>query len=127
MPGNANGKQRREESATSTIRVSDGKTTTSLAAFNITVLAVAGGSATLELDTSDHQHQWIGIDESRGLPRVLGPRRGRYTNSVTLNNAGLSSYVVGSLATGTYYFAVAAVNSVGAESAKSNAGSKTVQ
>jgi hypothetical protein len=55
-----------------------------------------------------------------------GTTAGTYPNSVTLNNAGLTSYVVSSLAPGTYHFAVSAMSSTGAESAKSNSGSKTI-
>jgi hypothetical protein len=56
-----------------------------------------------------------------------GPAAGNYTSSVTLNNAGLAAYVVESLAPGTYYFAVTALNALGVESAFSNPGTKTIQ
>ena len=48
------------------------------------------------------------------------------TNKVAITNPGLASYVVGNLGTGTYYFAITAYNSAGAESAMSNIGSKTI-
>ena len=47
--------------------------------------------------------------------------------TVTVNNPGLTSYVVGNLAPGTYYFAVTALNSAGAESPMSNVGSKVIR
>jgi hypothetical protein len=46
---------------------------------------------------------------------------------VTLNNAGIASYVVESLAPATYYFAVTALSSAGAESVLSNTASKTIR
>ena len=49
------------------------------------------------------------------------------TQSASLNNPGLSSYVVQNLVPGTYYFGVKAVNSAGAESAMSNVGTKTIR
>ncbi len=55
-----------------------------------------------------------------------GTAVGSYTNSVTLNNPGLTSYVVGSLVPGTYYFVVSALSSTGAESPLSNVRSKTI-
>jgi hypothetical protein len=55
-----------------------------------------------------------------------GPAVGNYTSSVTLNTAGLTSYVVSNLAPGTYYFAVSALNSGGLESALSNSALKTI-
>lgn len=109
------------------IRVSDGKTTTSLQAFSITVLAVASGSATLSWTPPTTNTNGSPLTNLAGYRVYWGTTAGSYTNSVTLNNAGLSSYVVSSLAPGTYYFAVTALNSSGVESAKSNSGSKTIR
>ena len=39
-----------------------------------------------------------------------------YTQTISVTNPGLASYVVENLTAGTYYFAVAAVNSAGTES-----------
>jgi hypothetical protein len=109
------------------IRVSDGKTTTSLAAFNITVLAVASGSATLSWTPPTLNTDGSPLTNLAGYRVYWGPAAGNYPNSLTLNNAGLTSYVVSNLAPGTYHFVVAARNSAGAESAVSNSGSKTIQ
>ena len=109
------------------IRVSDGSTTTSLAAFNITVLAVASGSATLSWTPPTTNTDGSPLTNLAGYRVYWGPAAGSYTNSVTLNNPGLTSYVVGNLAPGTYYFVVSARNSSGVESAMSNSGSKTIQ
>ena len=109
------------------IRVSDGSTTTSLAAFNITVLAVASGSATLSWTPPTTNTNGSPLTNLAGYRVYWGPAAGSYPNSVTLSNPGLTSYVVGNLAPGTYYFVVSARNSSGVESAMSNSGSKTIQ
>ena len=109
------------------ISVSDGKTTTSRAAFNVTVLAVASGSATLSWTPPTTNTNGSPLTNLAGYRVHWGTAAGSYTNSVTLNNPGLTSYVVENLAPGTYYFVVSARNSSGVESAMSNSGSKTIQ
>jgi hypothetical protein len=49
-----------------------------------------------------------------------------YTQVVAISNPGLATYVVSNLTPGTYYFAVAAVNSSGTESPLSSEVSTTV-
>ena len=48
------------------------------------------------------------------------------TNKIVVANAGTTTYTVGSLPSGTYYFAVSAYNVNGIESTPSNVGSKTI-
>jgi len=55
-----------------------------------------------------------------------GTTSGNYTQSVSVSNAGLATYVVTNLTPGTYYFTVAAVNSDGTESPLSSEVSATV-
>jgi hypothetical protein len=45
-----------------------------------------------------------------------GTASGNYTQTISVSNPGLATYVVDNLSPGTYYFAVAAVNSAGTES-----------
>jgi hypothetical protein len=108
------------------IRVSDGTATASLPAFSITVLAVAGGSATLSWTPPTTNTDGSALTNLAGYRVRWGTSAGNYTSSVTLNNPGLSSYVVGSLVSGTYYFVVTALNSAGVESQSSNMASKTI-
>jgi hypothetical protein len=110
-----------------TIRVSDGRNTASLAAFNITVLAVASGSATLSWTPPTLNTDGSALTNLAGYRVLWGPAAGNYTSSVTVNNPGLTSYVVENLAPGTYYFAVSARNSSGVESAPSTSASKTIR
>lgn len=55
-----------------------------------------------------------------------GTQPGNYTQTVSVSNPGIASYVVDNLSPGTYYFAVTAVNAQGAESPLSSAVSATV-
>jgi hypothetical protein len=108
-----------------TIRVSDGTATTALPAFNITVAAVASGSATLSWTPPTRNTDGSSLTNLSGYRVRWGTSAGNYTNSVTLNNAGLTSYVVSNLVPGTYYFVVSALSPSG-ESQFSNVGSKRV-
>jgi hypothetical protein len=90
------------------------------------VLAVASGSATLSWTPPTTNTDGSALTNLAGYRVYWGTTAGTYPNSVTLNNAGLTSYVVSSLAPGTYHFAIAALNSAGVESAKSNSSSKTI-
>jgi hypothetical protein len=109
------------------IRVSDGTASASLAAFNITVVAVAGGSATLTWTPPTTNTNGTPLTNLAGYRVRWGTAAGNYPNAVTLNNPGLATYVVGNLAPGTYYFVVTALNSSGVESQFSNMASKTIR
>jgi hypothetical protein len=108
------------------ISVSDGQATTALAAFNLTVQAVATGSATLSWLPPTTNSDGTPLTDLAGYKVYWGTQQGTYTNSVTLNNPGLTSYVVDNLVAGTYFFVATAVSSTGAESTFSNVASKTI-
>ena len=108
------------------ISVSDGALSASLAAFTLTVQAVATGSATLSWTPPTTNVDGSPLTNLTGYRIYWGPAAGTYPNSVTLTNPGLTSYVVTNLVPGTYFFAATAVNSLGAESGLSNAGTKTI-
>ena len=55
-----------------------------------------------------------------------GTSSGNYTQSISVSNAGIATYVVDNLTPGTYYFSVAAVNAAGTESPLSSEVSATV-
>jgi hypothetical protein len=109
------------------ITVSDGTLTASLAAFSVTVQAVATGSATLSWTPPTQNTDGSQLTDLSGFKIYWGPSAGNYPNSVTLNNPGLTSYVVDNLVPGTYYFAASALNSAGAESQVSASATKTIQ
>ncbi len=108
------------------ISVSDGTLSASLAAFTVTVQAVATGSATLSWTPPTTNSDGSPLTDLAGYKIYWGPTAGTYPNSATLTNPGLTSYVVGNLVPGTYFFVATAVNSVGAESVFSAPASKTI-
>ena len=108
------------------IAVSDGTLTASLPAFNVTVQALAIGSATLSWTAPTQNTDGTPLTNLAGFKIYWGPTAGNYPNSVTLNNPGLSTYVVESLGSGTYFFAATALSSSGAESALSTTATKTI-
>jgi hypothetical protein len=109
------------------ISVSDGTLSAALAAFTLTVQAVATGSATLSWTPPTTNSDGSPLTNLAGYRVYWGTTAGSYPNSVPLTNPGLTSYVVANLVPGTYFFVVTAVNSVGAESVFSASASKTIQ
>jgi hypothetical protein len=62
-----------------------------------------------------------------GYKIYYGTSLGAYSNVITINNAGTTSYVIENLPNGkTYYFVVTAFDSNGRESGFSEVGSKTI-
>ena len=108
------------------IGVSDGTASASLGAFNISVQAVASGSATLSWQPPTTNTDGSPLTNLAGYRVYWGTTAGNYPNSVTINNPGVATYVVESLTPNTYHFAVKAFNSTGVESVFSNGASKTI-
>ena len=108
------------------ITVTDGKASTALTAFNLTVQATATGSATLNWQPPTQNTDGSTLTNLAGFKVYWGTSQGTYPNSVTLNNPGLATYVVGNLVSGTYFFVVTSFNTTGSESSRSNSASKTI-
>jgi hypothetical protein len=108
------------------ITVSDGSLSASLPAFTITVNAVSLGSVTLNWTPPTENEDGTPLMDLAGYRFYWGTTPGNYTNSVTVNNPGLSSYVVDNLAPGTYEFVARSFNSAGVESVNSNPATKVV-
>ena len=66
------------------------------------------------------------LTDLAGFRVLYGQSSSDLDQSVVIDNPGLTSYTVGNLAAGQWFFAVRAVNSVGMESDSSNVGSKTI-
>jgi len=109
-----------------TISVSDGRTSSPLQSFAITVTAVTNGSATLMWTPPTRNTDGSTLQNLAGYRIYWGTSQSNLSNSTTVNNPGLSSYVVEQLSPATWYFAVSAVNAQGVESARSNFASKTI-
>jgi len=109
------------------ISVSDGQLTTSLPAFAVDVQQVSSGSATLSWQPPTQRTDGSPLADLTGYRILYGTSPGNYSNRVTLDNPGLTSYVVSNLSQGTWYFVMTAFDSSGAESDYSTVGSKTIQ
>lgn len=111
-----------------TISVSDGRTSTSLPAFAIAVNAAAStGAATLSWAAPTQNTDGTALTDLAGYRIYYGTSASALTQMVQVNSVGLSSYVLENLAPSTYYFAIRAYTSGGAESTNSNVVSKIVQ
>lgn len=108
------------------ITVSDGNDDASIGPFSITVEAISLGSATLSWNAPTVNTDGSALNDLAGYRIYWRSSPGPFTNSVTLNNPGLTSYVIENLAPGTYEFASTAFNSNGVESDFSNSASKTI-
>jgi hypothetical protein len=109
------------------IKVSDGSLTASLAAFQIVVRSTTTtGSATLSWTPPTRNSDGSTLTNLAGYRILYGNSPGSLTRTVQVANPGTSRYVVENLASGTWYFAVRAYSTSGAESSTSNTASKTV-
>jgi len=84
------------------------------------------GAATLSWVAPNENVDGSALLDLAGFKIYWGTTSGNYPNVVTLNGTGTLTYMVESLAPGTYYFVATAFDSDGNESAFSNEASKTV-
>ena len=108
------------------ISVSDGQATTNLTDFNITVNAIALGSATLSWNPPTENVDGTALTDLSGYRIYYGRSATQLNQSVVLNNPGLTRYVVENLAPAQWHFAMTSVNSSGVESGRSPTVSKTI-
>jgi hypothetical protein len=108
------------------ISVSDGQQSTALNAFAIAVTAVSNGRATLSWTAPTENTDGSTISNLSGYRIRYGTSAGSLTSTIVINNASVTTYVVEDLAPATWYFAVTAVNSAGAESSYSNVANKQI-
>jgi hypothetical protein len=101
------------------VSVSDGKTTTALPAFNITVAPVATGNAQLSWTAPTETETGEALGDLAGYRVVYGPSPDKMTQNLELPSASLTSVSIEDLSSGTYYFAVKAYTKTGVESALS--------
>lgn len=111
------------------ISASDGTNRTSLPAFSVSVNAAgsSSGSATLSWTPPTSNTDGSTLSNLAGYRIYYGTSPSSLTRTVQLSNASLTRYVVNDLSAATWYFAVRAYTSGGAESANSNTASKTIR
>lgn len=108
------------------ITVSDGTTNASLAAFSINVNEMGTGTATLSWAPPTSNSDGTTLTNLAGYQVLYGRSASNLDQTVSLDNPSINRYVVENLATGTWYFAVVAVNTAGVASPPSNTSNKTI-
>jgi Putative Ig domain len=108
------------------ISVSDGTEQVSLAAFDVSVDALANGSATLSWNPPTDNVDGTTLTDLSGYRIYYGRSANQLTRTVVVNNPGLTRYVVENLAPATWHFAMTSVNDAGRESPRSPTVSKTI-
>ena len=84
------------------------------------------GSATLSWQAPTTDTNGQALTDLSGYVIYYGTSESSLNQSIQLNSTGTQTYVIDNLESGTWYFAVRAMASSGAESALSNVVSKTI-
>jgi hypothetical protein len=111
-----------------TITGTDGGATASLGPFKIDVTAAAAatGSASLSWTIPTENTNGTPATNLAGYHIYYGTNPAALDSVIDVPGAQTTQYEISNLSSGTYYFAVAAYNSLGVDSANSNEGSKTI-
>jgi hypothetical protein len=109
------------------ISVSDGQTRVALPAFSIAVTQPAtSGTATLTWTAPTTNTDGSALTDLAGYHIYYGNSPSALSTMIDIASAGTLSYTVGSLASGTWYFAISAYTTSGLQSALSATGSKSI-
>jgi glucose/arabinose dehydrogenase len=109
------------------VTVSDGKGgSASTAMFAITVTDLGNGSVTLSWTPPTQNDDGSALTDLAGYEVRYGKDQANLDRTVQLTNPSLSTFVVDSLTSGTWFFAVRSINSSGSGSVLSNMASKTI-
>jgi hypothetical protein len=111
-----------------TVTVSDGRANATVGPFTITVsdVANASGSATLSWTPPTQNSDGTSLGNLAGYRVIYGRTSTNLDQTVNVDNPSINRFVVENLSSGTWYFAVIAVNATGVTSQLSNTASKTV-
>ena len=100
--------------------------TSNLLSVNTTAVNTTG-AATLSWTPPTENTDDTTLTNLAGYKIYYGLSPSSLTNSITINNAGISSYVIDNLSSSrTYYFSITAINSFNVESTYSNIASKYI-
>ncbi len=108
------------------ISVSGGTSSTSLAAFTISVNEVSNGAATLDWSGVTQTLADTTLGDLAGYVVYYGTSADNLNQHVKLANPGLTTYVVTNLASGTWYFGIAGYTKNGVEGVVSSVVQKTI-
>ena len=108
------------------ISVTDGITSATLPAFNITVASGTGGTTLAWIEPTLNDDGSV-LTDLVGYHVYYGVDMNNLTNKVNIASSATTNYSISGLVSGTaYYFSVTAVNSAGKESAMSNIASQVI-
>ena len=110
------------------LQVSNGTSSASLAPFAITVVAAGTSSGNVSLTwqaPTDNTNGSVLVNLA-GYVIHYGSVSKTYTSTITLNNPGLTSYVIEDLPPGTYYFSLTSTTTSGEQSSLSAEASTTI-
>lgn len=108
------------------ITVSDGQANAALSAFAVAVTTVSNGRATLSWTAPTANTDGSTLSNLAGYRIRYGTSASALTSTIAIDNASVTTFVVENLSPATWYFAVTAVNSQGAESTNSNVANKQI-
>ena len=109
-----------------TISAKDAVSSASIGPFTIVVTPPANGTAALSWTAPSDNANGSPITGLAGYNIYYGTDPSNMTKSIDVSGASTTTYVVTGLSAGTYYFAVSAYNSEGADGPLSNIGQKTI-
>ena len=109
-----------------TISVSDGQATVSLAAFGISVTQIGTGTATVSWVPPTMNVDGTVLTNLAGFRVRYGRSDTDLSESVSIQNPAINTYVIDNLSSGTWFFGVISVSNQGVESALSSIASKTI-
>jgi hypothetical protein len=101
------------------LSVSDGTHIASLAQFSIAVTEMALGHATLTWVPPTQNTDGTALTNLAGYRIYYGNQANELTQTIQINTAGTTDYVIGNLTPGIWYFAISAFSSAQTESAES--------
>ncbi len=96
----------------------DGSSVTSTGSSGIT--AVQNSAVTLNWQPPTENTDGSALTDLSGYVISYGTQSGNYPNNITVDNPGLTTYVVDNLSPGTYYFTITATASDGTQSEPSS-------
>jgi hypothetical protein len=108
------------------ISATDGTGRSSLPTFAINVSAVASGTATVAWTAPTLRSDGSALTNLAGYRIYYGIGPNSFDNVIEVNTVGVTNFVVENLSAGTWYFAVSARDSSGAESGLSTPATKTI-
>ena len=107
------------------ISVSDGQTSASLPPFTLTVQQISNGTVTVDWIPPTENTDGTILTDLKGYRVHYGTTANNLTQSAEVSNAGVTSYVVTNLSSGTWFFGVSAYSMTGVESSISGVVSQT--